>query len=74
MSGWDLGLYYWLKNMSLLEAGVAGGVISGLIILLCQWQFGRIIRDAKKDTEEGQTFICCSTRRLAGAYSTSSEK
>ena len=52
MSGWDLGFYYWLKNMSLLEAGVAGGVISGLIILLCQWQFGRIIHDAKKDTGE----------------------
>ena len=54
MSGWDIGLYYWLKNMSLLEAGVIGGIISGLIIFLCQWHFGRIIHEAKKDTEEGK--------------------
>lgn len=54
MSGWDIGLHYWLKNMSLLEAGVAGGIISGLIILLFQWQFGGKIHDAKIEAERSK--------------------
>ena len=54
MSGLDLDLYYWLKSISPLEAAVIGGVISGTIIVLCQWHFGRIIHDAKKDTEESK--------------------
>ena len=52
MSGLDL--FYWLKDISHLEAAVIGGVVSGIIIVFCQWYFGRIIRDFKKDTEEAK--------------------
>ena len=59
MSGLDL--YYWLKDISHVEAAVIGGVISGIIIVFCQWYFRWAIRDFKKDTEKAKRLHAIAT-------------
>ena len=52
MSGFDVELYYWLKNISPLEAAVIGVIISGLIIVFIQWLFRWHIQREKVSLNE----------------------
>ena len=49
MAGLDLEIYYWLKNLSALHAAVIGGIVSGLVIVFCQWFFRWQFQNIKVD-------------------------
>ena len=51
MADLDLEIYYWLKNLSTLHAAVIGGIVSGLVIVFCQWFFRWQFQNIKVDVE-----------------------
>lgn len=51
MSGLDVEIVFWFRNLSALDAALIAGVVSGLIIVFSQWYFRRIIHNFKVDVE-----------------------